>query len=322
VRTIALREENVKIAVDCGKMDILKYVVENGAKSFSRAQYCVFHNKHQFNNSSNRCLLYRCVYVGNYEMTKYLLEIRNNYFDKNDEDLVKLSLKDADVFSIIIDRYREKLFLYIKRISNVSKEEAEDLLQEMKLPLGYHVELIGESKEIKDSQQNILIASIVAVIIVFFLLYATFNSWRLAIITFITIPTGLTGGVFAVYLFDGGILSLGSLVGFLTVLGVATRNGIMLISHYQNLEYKEGQSFGPELIIRGAGERITPILMTTFTTGLALVPIMIAGKVAGHEIEYPMAIVIIGGLITSTLLNIFIVPALYYWFGKKKNDAK
>jgi CzcA family heavy metal efflux pump len=198
----------------------------------------------------------------------------------------------------------------------------EDLLQEMKLPLGYHVELIGESKEIKDSQQNILIASIVAVIIVFFLLYATFNSWRLAIITFITIPTGLTGGVFAVYLFDGGILSLGSLVGFLTVLGVATRNGIMLISHYQNLEYKEGQSFGPELIIRGAGERITPILMTTFTTGLALVPIMIAGKVAGHEIEYPMAIVIIGGLITSTLLNIFIVPALYYWFGKKKNDAK
>lgn len=195
----------------------------------------------------------------------------------------------------------------------------EDVIQEMDLPLGYHIELIGESKEIRESQQNILVASIVAIIIVFFLLYATFNSWRLAIITFITIPTGLSGGVLAVYLFDGGILSLGSLVGFLTVLGVATRNGIMLISHYQTLEDEEGEIFGTRLIMRGAKERITPILMTTFTTGLALVPIIIAGQIAGHEIEYPMSIVIIGGLITSTLLNIFIVPALYYWFGKKKD---
>jgi len=122
-----------------------------------------------------------------------------------------------------------------------------------------------------------------------------------------------------VYIFDGGILSLGSLGGFLTVLGVATRNGIMLISHYQTLEDKEGGSFGLELIIRGSKERITTILMTTFTTGLALVPIIIIGRVAGHEIEYPMSIVIIGGLIISTLLNIFIVPALYFWFSKRNS---
>jgi len=197
-------------------------------------------------------------------------------------------------------------------------ENMNNVIREMKLPLGYHVELIGESKEIKESQQNIFFASIIAIIVVFFLLYLTFSSWRLAIITFVTIPTGLSGGILAVYLADGGVLSLGSLVGFLTVLGVATRNGIMLIGHYQYLEKEEGESFSPALIIRGAKERITPILMTTFTTGLALVPIVIAGKVAGHEIEYPMAIVIIGGLITSTILNVFIVPALYFWFGKKK----
>lgn len=204
-------------------------------------------------------------------------------------------------------------------ISSVASD-AEGVIEEMIFPLGYHVELIGESKEIQESQKNILIASMIAIITVFFLLYLTFNSWRLATITFITIPTGLSGGVLAVFLVDGGILSLGTLVGFLTVLGVATRNGIMLIGHYQYLEREEKQLFGPDLIIRGAKERITPILMTTFTTGLALLPIIIAGKVAGHEIEYPMAIVIIGGLITSTLLNILIVPALYFWFGKKRNN--
>jgi len=196
-------------------------------------------------------------------------------------------------------------------------EDIEIVLKDMTLPLGYHSELKGESKEIQESQKNILIASIMAIAMVFFILYFTFNSWRLAVITFITIPTGLSGGVLAVYLIEGGILSLGALVGFLTVLGVTTRNGIMLVGHYQHLENEEGELFGPELIIRGAKERIMPILMTTFTTGLALLPIVIAGKIAGHEIEYPMAIVIIGGLITATLLNIFIVPALYFWFGKK-----
>ena len=104
----------------------------------------------------------------------------------------------------------------------------------------------------------------------------------------------------------GGVISLGSLVGFLTVLGIAARNGIMLISHYQHLEQDEGETFGPELVLRGAGERLSPILMTALATGLALVPLVIAGNIPGHEIEYPMAIVILGGLVTSTLLNLFV----------------
>jgi Cu/Ag efflux pump CusA len=130
----------------------------------------------------------------------------------------------------------------------------------------------------------------------------------------------LVGGLLAAYFASDGVLSLGSLVGFLTILGIAARNGIMLISHYQHLEDQEGEAFGPELILRGARERVSPILMTALATGLALVPLVIAGNIPGHEIEHPMAIVILGGLLTSTLLNLFIVPALYLRFGQSRSS--
>jgi Cu/Ag efflux pump CusA len=108
------------------------------------------------------------------------------------------------------------------------------------------------------------------------------------------------------------------MVGLLTILGIATRNGIMMISHFQHLEEEEGEPFGPKLVLRGARERIAPIMMTALTTGLALLPLIIAGDIPGQEIEYPMAIVILGGLITSTLLNLLVVPTLYLRFGKPK----
>ena len=108
------------------------------------------------------------------------------------------------------------------------------------------------------------------------------------------------------------------MVGLLTILGIATRNGIMMISHFQHLEEQEGETFGPGLVLRGARERIAPIMMTALTTGLALVPLIIAGNIPGQEIEYPMAIVILGGLITSTVLNLLVVPTLYLHFGKAK----
>ena len=112
------------------------------------------------------------------------------------------------------------------------------------------------------------------------------------------------------------MISLGSLVGFLTVLGIAARNGIMMISHFQHLEKYEGEPFGLGLVLRGARERLSPILMTTGATALAIVPLVIYGNLPGHEIEFPMAVVILGGLVTSTLLNLFIVPALYLRFGR------
>jgi len=108
-------------------------------------------------------------------------------------------------------------------------------------------------------------------------------------------------------------------VGLLTILGIATRNGIMMISHFQHLEEVEGEPFGPALVLRGARERIAPILMTALTTGLALVPLVMRGNIPGQEIEHPMAMVILGGLLTSTLLNLFLVPSLYLRFGKRGN---
>src|SRR3712207_4677823 len=130
----------------------------------------------------------------------------------------------------------------------------------------------------------------------------------------------LVGGLLAVRM-TGGILSLGSLVGFLTVLGIAARNGILMINHFQHLERYEGESFGPALVLRGAKERLSPILMTSLATGLALVPLVIAGTIPGHEIEHPMAVVILGGLLTSTLLNLFIVPSLYLRFGSSRRSS-
>jgi len=128
------------------------------------------------------------------------------------------------------------------------------------------------------------------------------------------------GGVLAAF-GAGGVISLGSLVGFFTVFGIAARNGILLINHYQHLEQEEGEPFGPELVLRGARERLAPILMTALATGLALVPLVISGAIPGAEIEYPMAIVILGGLVTSTLLNLFVVPSLYLRFGQRQKLA-
>jgi Cu/Ag efflux pump CusA len=119
-----------------------------------------------------------------------------------------------------------------------------------------------------------------------------------------------------VYL-TGGTLSLGSYVGFLAVFGIAARNGILLISHCQHLERSEGEAFGPGLVLRGAKERLSPIMMTALATGLALAPLVAAGTIPGHEIEHPMALVIVGGLVTSTFVNLFIVPSLYLRFGRR-----
>jgi Cu/Ag efflux pump CusA len=199
-------------------------------------------------------------------------------------------------------------------------EDVETTLETMDFPLGFHYEIKGEFAEREAAQRQLLLAGSIAVMAIFFLLYTSFSNWRLAILTFFTLPWALVGGLLAAY-FSNGVLSLGSLVGLLTILGIATRNGIMMISHFQHLEHEEGMTFGPELVLRGARERIAPIMMTALTTGLALVPLAIAGELPGHEIEHPMALVILGGLVTSTLLNLLVVPTLYLRFGKPRQSA-
>jgi CzcA family heavy metal efflux pump len=197
----------------------------------------------------------------------------------------------------------------------------EESIAGVDLPREYHMEVLGESSELAAAQKNLLIYGIAAALAILFLLQASFGSLRLALLLFLTLPMALVGGVLAVWM-GGGLLSLGSLIGFLTVFGIAARNGILMISHFQHLEREEGEAFGPALVLRGAKERLAPILMTAGATGLALVPLAVAGSVAGHEIEHPMAIVILGGLITSTLLNLFVLPSLYLRFGKSKRELE
>jgi CzcA family heavy metal efflux pump len=196
------------------------------------------------------------------------------------------------------------------------------VLKTIDFPLGYHAELLGEYAERQAASRQIMIAGLIVVIGIFFLLYTSLENWRLARLTFFTLPWALAGGLLAAFFTSDGVISLGSLIGFLTILGIATRNGIMMISHFKHLEDEEGVAFGPDLVIRGARERLAPILMTALTTGLALVPLVIAGDIPGQEIEYPMAIVILGGLATSTLLNLLVVPTLYLKFGKDPKDMK
>ncbi|MCP4328376.1 MAG: efflux RND transporter permease subunit [Alphaproteobacteria bacterium] len=193
-------------------------------------------------------------------------------------------------------------------------QEVLSRLDGMTFPLGYHVELLGEYTERQAAQSRLLFASIIAAVGILLILQASLRSWRLTILAYITLPAALVGGSIAAFV-TGGVISLGSLVGFLAVLGIVARNGILLLDHYQHLQREEGQTFGPELVIRGARERLAPILMTATTTALALLPVAISGEVPGHEIEHPMAVVILGGLITSTLLNLTVVPLLYARYG-------
>jgi len=180
---------------------------------------------------------------------------------------------------------------------------------------GYHPEFLGEFTARAESGRRLFFFGAVSMIGIVLLLYADFQSWRLTWIVMLTITFALTGGIFGVML-TGGIMSLGSLVGFVTVLGIAARNGIMLISHYRHLEQEENEPFGVALILRGTEERLAPILMTALTTGLALLPLIVNGDQPGSEIEYPLAVVILGGLLTSTVLNLSLVPALYLLLGR------
>jgi Cu/Ag efflux pump CusA len=190
-------------------------------------------------------------------------------------------------------------------------------LEGITFPPAYHAELLGEYSAREESRRRLLTLAAFALVGIFLLLYVDFGSARLAGLVFGTLPFALVGGVMAALL-GGGVLSLGSLVGFVTVLGIAARNGIMLISHYRHLNEVEGVPFGRDLILRGAEERLAPILMTALVTALALLPVVLSGNSAGHEIEHPMAVVILGGLFTSTVLNLMLLPALYERYGESR----
>jgi len=190
----------------------------------------------------------------------------------------------------------------------------------VKLPPGYGVEYGGQFESEAQASRRLLILGGAVIVGILLILSAAFHSTRDALIIMINLPLALVGGVAGVYL-AGGVLSVASLIGFITLFGIATRNGIMLVSHIRNLQEAEGVTDLRQAVLQGASERLAPILMTALAAGLALVPIATGMGQPGSEIQAPMAIVILFGLLTSTALNMVVVPAVYYRFGARQAPA-
>jgi len=183
------------------------------------------------------------------------------------------------------------------------------VLKNIDLPDGYHIEYGGQFEAEEEASKTLMLASLLSLLIIFLLLYQEFKNAKISGIILLNLPLALIGGIFSIY-FTSGILSIPAIIGFITLFGVATRNGILLVSHYKTLQ-EQGMGLY-DTVIQGSKDRLSPILMTALTAGLALIPLAMAGDLPGNEIQSPMAKVILGGLLTSTLLNIFIVPIVYY----------
>jgi Cu/Ag efflux pump CusA len=189
--------------------------------------------------------------------------------------------------------------------------------EQVAMPIGYRVEYGGQFESQQSATERLLILGGAAIAGVFMMLVLAFGRARDALIVMINLPLALIGGVAGVVL-AGGILSVASMIGFITLFGIATRNGIMLVSHIRHLLEVEGVTSFREAVERGAHERLLPILMTAMAAGLALIPLAMAAGESGSEIQTPMALVILCGLTTSTLLNMFVVPTLYLRYGQAR----
>lgn len=200
-------------------------------------------------------------------------------------------------------------------LNGVVNDIKKNINSQIKLPKGYRIEYGGQFESAENASKILLITSILAICIIFLLLYAEFKNISLSAIVLLNLPLALIGGVFAVF-FTSGIVSIPSIIGFITLLGIATRNGILLISKYQHM--KQDNVSLRKTIIAGSLDRLNPILMTALTAALALIPLVLNGQKSGNEIQSPMAVVVLGGLLTSTLLNIYIVPIVYEMYQNRK----
>lgn len=192
--------------------------------------------------------------------------------------------------------------------------EAERRVRTLSFPPGVSYVFTGEHQAKQQTQRELLLLGLAAGIATALMLWMAFGSARLLLLVLLNLPFALIGGIAAVYVL-GGVLNVGSLVGFVTLFGITMRNGIMMVSHWQHLHEVEGMAWGTELVIRGARERLAPVLMTALVTGLGLLPIAYGSGEAGREIEGPMAIVILGGLVSSTALSLFVLPVVYRRYG-------
>ena len=208
-----------------------------------------------------------------------------------------------------------------RAVSDFVNEAQQRIDKEISLPKGTYLLFAGEEQARAQSQQDLLIYTVAANVGIVMLLFLALKSVRALLLVLVNLPFALVGGVLTV-LASGGDLSLGSLVGFVTLFGITLRNSIMLISHYEHLVNREGMVWGPDAARKGAAERLVPILMTAVVTALGLLPLAWASGAAGNEIEGPMAIVILGGLVTSTMLNLLVLPTMALHFGRFRKRAE
>ena len=253
----------------------------------------------------------------NKDYTETIEGIRAALIDTHDGKKVPLE-EVAEIVSVSgpSSINRENVQRKIVISANVAGRDLRGVVQDIQkninkgiaLPEGYRIEYGGQFESEAKASQTLMLTSILAILIIFLLLFQEFKNFKLAGIILLNLPLALIGGVFSIY-FTSGILSIPAIIGFITLFGIATRNGILLISHYQKLQ-NSGVSL-IETITKGSADRLNPILMTALTAALALIPLAMRGDLAGNEIQSPMAKVILGGLLTSTLLNIYIVPIIY-----------
>lgn len=201
-------------------------------------------------------------------------------------------------------------------VNGVVNNIVELLAEKLPLEEGYRLEYGGQFESAQSAARTLWLTSFVALCVVFALLCGEFKSMKLSVVVLLNLPLALIGGVVATY-FSSGVMSIPSIIGLITLFGIATRNGILLVSRYQHL-----RALGVELdeaVRIGSTDRLTPILMTAFTSALALVPMVLSGSSSGNEIQSPMAIVVLGGLFTSTLLNVYVIPIVYKWLVAREN---
>jgi len=200
-------------------------------------------------------------------------------------------------------------------LASVVDEIRGEVARKVKLPQGYHIEYGGQFESAEEAGRMLVLLGLAVTVGIFLLLFVAFRTARDALLVMLNLPLAIIGGVIGVFA-TGGVLSVASIIGFITLFGIATRNGVMMIAHIHHLVEHEGVTDVREAVIRGAEERLVPILMTALAAGLALVPLALAAGQPGSEIQSPMAVVILFGLASSTLLNMIVVPALYLRFGQ------
>jgi Cu/Ag efflux pump CusA len=211
--------------------------------------------------------------------------------------------------------------------ANVAERDLGSVVQEMQqrvraqvtLPEGYFLEYGGQFEAQQAATKRLSLLSLISLLAIFLLLFKALGDWRAALQVLVNVPLALIGAIAALWLIEG-VFSVATLVGFVSLTGITARNGIMMISHYLHLMREEGEQFGEEMIVRGSLERLVPVLMTALTAGLSLVPLALAHDAPGKEILHPLAVVMLGGILTSTLLDQIVTPAVFYKFGRPKAE--